>query len=185
MRLPSYQSFLDTTIVLDLSLSCSSLHGTICGFLCASEPSEGERYLRSFMVDSKNPEVRSAILALFDIFTISQQQISDSDLSFQLFLPDDHAPITDRIQAFSEWCAGFVEGLAMAGVEIEDLEDEESQEAFNHLKEFSELSPENLESDDEDEKALMEVSEYTRMTVLRLHMDLQAQGNEGKGQQTH
>lgn len=55
---------------------------------------------------------------------------------------------------------------------MEQFYEEESQDALQHLMEFAELDCETLEVGEEDERALMEVSEYTRMAVLRLHSDL-------------
>lgn len=172
-HLPAYQSFLDAISVLGLPVSASELHGIMCGYLCAGAVSEGESYIRALMLkQTKDETTRTAALAMFNVYTVSQEQMKNFDFQFQLMLPDEHEPLIDRAQAFSEWCEGFTQGMTIVGVSYDQLNEEESQEALQHLAEFAQLDYQSLEVDEEDERALMEVSEYTRMAVLRLYGDL-------------
>ena len=118
------------------------------------------------------------------MYTVSQHQLSNFDFEFQLLLPDEHEPLINRAQAFSEWCEGFTQGITIGGVSYEQLQEEESQEALQHLLEFAQLEYESLEVSEEDEKALMEVSEYTRMAVIRLYGDLTSGGGASHGPKT-
>lgn len=172
LHLPSYESFNDSLASLGLPISPSELHGVISGYLCANAVSQGELYLRALLGNKKDDLSRKAVLTMFSVYAISQQQMSHFDFSFELMLPNEEAPLFDRARAFSEWCEGFVQGLTVAGVGLENFSEEEAQEALQHLIEFAELDTESLDVDEEDEKALMEVREYTRMAVLRLHADL-------------
>lgn len=179
--LPSYESFVESIEVLNLPYSASELHGIMCGYLCASAYAQGETFLRALMGSHKDDAIRSAALALFSLYSVSQQQISTMDFDFQLLLPDENETIHDRAQAFSEWCDGFTHGLGLSGVSMDHFHEEEAQDAIQHLSEFAEMDYDALEVSDEDEKALMEVSEYTRMAVLRLHGDLISDGQNGNG----
>lgn len=170
VHMPAYQTFIDTISILSLPISGSELHGMMCGYLCAGATSEGEAYLRALTPNKRNESIRAAALTLFEVYSISQHQLANFDFGFQLLLPDVHESLISRAQAFSEWCEGFIQSITMAG--IEQLHDEELQEALQHLLEFSQLDYESLQVDEKDEKALMEVSEYTRMAVLRFYGDL-------------
>lgn len=172
-HLPPYQSLVDSIAVLDLSISLSELHGVLCGYLCAGVEEQGAAYLRSLTLPNREEFARAAVVALFNIFSISQQQIDQLDFSFEMLLPDDHEPLPDRVLAFSQWCDGFTQGMFQAGMELDSFEEEDSQEALQHLLEFAELDYSTADVSEEDEKALVEVSEYARMAVLRLHGDLQ------------
>ena len=172
LHLPEYDHFVDTIAVLALEISGSELHGMMCGYLCAGADSQGEAYLRALLNNKKDEASRSALLSMFAVFSVSQQQISKFDFEFEMLLPDDHEPLIERAQAFSEWCEGFTQGLDMAGVGLDQFYEEEAQEALQHIIEFAELDCDSLDVDEEDERALMEVSEYTRMAVIRLHGDL-------------
>ncbi len=172
--LPSYQTFIDAIAVLELPISASELHGVMCGYLCAGASMDGEAYLRAFIINNKDYAIRDAARAMFSVYSISQQQLINFDFEFQLMLPEDHQSLVERTQAFSDWCDGFTQGMVMAGIGYQQLHDEEAQEALHHLAEFAQLNCETLKMDDDDEKALMEVSEYARMAVLRLYSDLLA-----------
>lgn len=172
LRLPEYYGFVEAIASLALHISVSELHGLLCGYLCAGVPHQGESYIRALLNNKKDEESRNALLALFSLYSISQQQITNYDLSFALLLPDEQEPLRDRAAAFREWCEGFTQGLNLAGIEIEYLNDEETQDAYQHIVEFAELDCESLDVDEEDEQALMEVTEYTRMAVIRLHGDI-------------
>jgi uncharacterized protein YgfB (UPF0149 family) len=184
LHLPEYDRFIESIAVLALDASGSELHGIMCGFLCAGADSQGETYLRALLNNKKDEASRAAFLAMFAVFSISQQQISNFDFEFELLLPDENESLIDRAGAFSKWCEGFTQGLSMAGVGIDQFYDEEAQDAFQHLIEFAELDTDSLDVDEEDEKALMEVSEYARMAVIRLHGDLVMNERERGGSET-
>jgi uncharacterized protein YgfB (UPF0149 family) len=186
LHLPKYIDFVETIEPLELDLSVSELHGIMCGYLCAGADNQGESYLRALFNNKKDTVGRSTLLALFAVFTVSQQQIANLDFEFELMLPEDHEPLAERAKAFSEWCEGFTLGLTLAGISAEQFSEEEAQEAFQHIIEFSELDCESLDIDEEDERALMEVSEYTRMAVIRLHGDLVTnEKKQGESGTTH
>lgn len=172
IHLPTYLTFTDSIAVLALPISPSELHGMMCGYLCAGGVNEGEAYLRALIGSKKDPSLREAALALFGVYGVSQQQITDFNFDFQLMLPDDNESLPERAQAFSEWCEGYVQGMTLSGIGFEELHEEEAQEALQHLREFAELDYQSLQVDEEDERALMEVTEYARMAVLRIYGDL-------------
>lgn len=172
-HLPDYHVFSDNIAILALPFSPSQLHGMLCGYLCAGAFENGELYLRALIArDKKNNATRVAAASLFELYTLSKEQITGLDFEFSLLIPDETSPLSERAQAFSEWCEGFTESIGTAGIGYEQLEEEESREALQHLYEFAQLDYEELQVDEEDEKALMEVSEYARMAVLRLCSDI-------------
>lgn len=175
LQLPPYQLFLDTIAVLALPLSGSELHGVMCGYLCAGATNAGETYLRALTVQKKDKAIRTAALALFGVFAVSHHQMKNFDFSFQLLLPSEDAPLRQRAQAFGEWCDGFTQGMNLGGFSYEQLPEEEAREAMRHITEFAGLDYQNLTVTEEDEKALVEVSEYARLAVLQLYNDLQTE----------
>lgn len=186
LHLPEYEVFVESIAPLMLQISASELHGLLCGYLCAGSTQQGESYIRALLNNKKDTESRNAILSLFSLFSVSQQQINNYDLEFALLLPDDEDPLRDRAKAFSDWCEGFTQGLSLAGVDSDYLYEEDAQEAYQHLVEFAELDCDSLDVDEEDERALMEVTEYTRMAVIRLHGDLMMNKREqGTSDTTH
>ena len=180
-QLPDYWLFCDKIGVLALPISGSKLHGVMCGYLCAGALHDGDAYLRALTINKRGTAARTAAQAVFQLYTISQHQIDEDNFSFQLFLPDDEQPLSDRALAFSEWCEGFIQALSIVGVTSSQLDEEESQEALMHFAEFSKLDYDSLKVGEEDEKAFMEVTEYARMAVLGLYWDIRVGASEGGG----
>lgn len=186
LSLPDYDGFVDVLSYLSLPASASSLHGMMCGYLCAGADTQGEAYIRALLNNKKDEESRNAALAMFEVFSISQQQISNFDFEFEMMLPDDQDSLRERALAFSEWCEGFIQALTLTGVSMDEFYEEDAQDAMQHMIEFAELDCDTLDVDEEDERALMEVSEYARMAVIRLHGDLKLNEKErGDSDTTH
>ncbi len=172
LHMPDYQMFVESIAILALPISASELHGVMCGYLCAGATNKGEAYLRALITSKNDDGLRLAALALFGVYAVSQQQITNFDFEFQLLLPDEEQPLAERAKAFSEWCEGFIQGIGVAGVGSEQLQEEEAKEALQHMTEFAELDYQELHIEDDDEQSLMEVSEYARLAVLRIYGDL-------------
>jgi len=158
----------------------------MCGYLCVGAINEGASFLRALTSSKAAEPTREAALVLFGVYAVSQQQMVSINFEFELLLPDDEEPLAERAQAFSEWCSGFSQGVSAAGLDPDQLQDEESQEALQHLDEFAQLDYSGLQIDEEDERALVEVSEYARMAVLRIHADiLSSHLNNGQSETAH
>lgn len=172
LHLPDYDDFNERISVLMLDVSPSELHGQLCAYLCAGADAQGEAFISALLNNKRDRESRSALLELFSTFSISQQQFNQFDFGFEFLVPNDDAPLLERAQAFSEWCGGFVETLRLAGVDSAQFYEEDAQEALSHLEDFALLEYESIEVGEEDEVALMEIMEYARMAIIRLHGDL-------------
>lgn len=179
-KLPQYSDFSDQISILGLSISSSALHGMMCGYLCAGATQIGDSYIRGLVINKTGSQSRSAIQALFNLYTISQQQMDEDTFIFELMLPEDEKSLAERALAFSEWCAGFIHSLQLSGVDSSQLDEEDSQDALQHLEEFAKLDYAYIDVTEEDEKALVDVSEYARMAVLRLYWDLKSHVKSGR-----
>lgn len=184
LHLPLYQTFVDSIATLALPFSGSELHGIICGFLSAGAAREGISYLGTLIPDLKDPATRPATVAIFELYTVTQQQIESLGFELQLLLIDEQETLERRAQSFSDWCEGFTQGIRMAGVDYNELEDEDTQDALQHITEFADMDFQSLQVEEEDERALTEITEYARMAVLHIHSDLQANRPERKDGET-
>lgn len=176
-KLPNYHIFCEQIEVLELPISGSEVHGVMCGYLCAGALQEGDAYLRALSSNKRGEAARVAAQALFNLYSISQHQMDQDNFSFQFLLPDEEQTLVVRAEAFSQWCAGFIQAMSVAGITGDQLE-EEAQDALFHLSEFAQLDYASLKVGEDDEKALMEVSEYARMAVLRLYWDIKVQDTQ-------
>lgn len=185
MILPAYQTVTESISGLKLPYSVSELHGLLCGYLVAGKTHQGELMMQSLLTKSIVDEAsRAASRMLFDVITVSQQQLAHFEFDFELLLPEDDTSLIDRAHAFTEWCEGFVQGLKVAGITAEQLQEEEVQDALQHISEFAQLDYQALTLGENDERAFMEVSEYTRMAVLQIYADLKSKNNTDRSSDT-
>ncbi len=96
--------------------------------------------------------------------------LESEEIIFDLLIPDDDEPLTLRTQALSEWCAGFISGLGVAGLNEQHSLQNESEEFIQDLSKIARLETEP-EEDEDSETAFVELIEYVRIGVLMLHQD--------------
>ncbi len=171
---PPFETFAEDVVALDLPFSASEVHGLMCAFIATGALAEGERYLQTLVQSSIcSPDLKKeAARSLFFVFNASQQQIVEINFEFDLLLPSDNFSLIERSQAFSDWCNGFLMGLKQTNFAVTSLEPD-AQESLEHLGEFAQLDCDDLDQDEDNEKALVEIHEYVRMVVLRLSGDIQ------------
>ena len=152
----------------------SEAHGLLAGIICAGGNSAPELWLTHLLgentLSAAASEVSEQLTRLHDDIL---RQFNDDSFGFDLLLPDDDAPLSMRTEALSQWCGGFLYGLALGGFR-EDVEMPENISEV--MKDFYEISRARFAyetTDDADEAAYMEIVEYVRMSVLLLHEELQ------------
>lgn len=175
MPLPDHQTFNESIKALTLPISTSKLHGIMCAYLAVGANQGGEAYLQAIMPQKKDKASRVTILSLFNIYAITQQQIAHFGFKFQLLLPDANQSLLSRAQAFSEWCVGFTQGLSLSGFNIQHLKNESTREMILHIAEFGQLDYQMLEVNEDDARAFMYATEYTRMAVPEIYADIHLQ----------
>lgn len=186
LKLPPFDDFIEVLQPLDLSFPPAELHAVMAAYVAAGHANDGEAYLRALFQNEAKQASRLVLLAVFSVFTVTQHQLNQLDLNFELMLPLDDEPLAVRAKCFSEWCAGFVHGLDLAEVDLSDVDDEEVQDALQHMIEFSQMDYSDLDVSEEDERAFVEVVEYARMAVIRIRDELQGyEGHKGQSQITH
>lgn len=183
LKLPPFDDFSTVLQALQLPFSPTELHGMMTAYVVAGAVHDGEAYLRALLHQAPS---RMVLLAVFSVFTVTQHQLNQFELNFEIMLPSDEEPLRLRAQCFSEWCAGFIHGLDLIEIDLSDIDDEEVQDAVQHLVEFSRMDYRDLDVGEDDEKAFFEVLEYARMAVIRIRDELQAlDGHKGQPHTTH
>lgn len=156
----------------------SEVHGVACGLLLR-QPGAGLPALQQVLAQLEILQQPGADLdaALAALLQSSAEQLSDSQMALEIWLPDDSEPLATRTAALGQWCTGFMASLGMvAAGKLERLSDE-GKEALADVGEIAkaEIGPaqDALESE-EDEQAFAEIVEYLRITVLIVQEDLRA-----------
>jgi yecA family protein len=170
---------------VDAMLGATESHGALCGMLCAQGATDAAQWM--LQVLGEHEETSSALQQagkiLIQVHQLSVEQMNDSNVDFDLMLPDDDEPLESRVEALGVWCQGFVFGLAVGGVKEDTDLPEDSKELIKDILEISragyiaddeaELNAMAEDDSEEDEVAFMEVTEYVRMGTLLIYEELQ------------
>ncbi len=144
----------------------AEVHGMLCGMLCGGMPLESQDWFEP-IADSINQaeplpeEVKERLLTLYND---TCQQLLETDFTLLLCLPDDSAPINDRGQALIHWIQGFMLGFGFHQADLTKCSDD-VKEALEDFYEISRMD-EQMQQDEESERALFEVIEYVRVSCM-------------------
>ena len=151
---------------LDLNgkgFSAAELHGTLTGLICAGWL---ETELNSCQALLGQDTIENAIEndLLTGLMGLIRQTLDAGNLEFRLLLPGDDEPLETRAQALADWCQGCVMGLHHGDrFKTAGLGDEIAQ----FLSDLEQIGIVEVGSDspEEQERALFELEEYTRLGV--------------------
>lgn len=152
-----------------LSVSAAELHGSLCGFLCAGgEPVPGH-WLDQLRIDPEGLAAEGRD-DLENLRRSTIRLLDDPELGFTLMLPDDDCGITQRVNALSEWCAGFLGGYGLGGQAPKSTLSDDGRDALRDLGRIAKFGYEASE-EEEDENAFAEILEYVRVAVVLLRQE--------------
>ena len=107
------------------------------------------------------------------LFDLTKSQLQDSNLGFDLLLPEEDEDLYPRVMALQQWCSGFIVGTTMAGISDTRKLPEDSRELMADFTEIGTSGEFDLGDEDESEEAFEEIREYIRMGVLLINEELQ------------
>lgn len=170
---------------VDAMFGASESHGALCGMICAQGATDAAQWMLHVLGEreSASKSLQQVGKLLMQLHQVTMAQMNDSDVEFDLMLPDDNESLEARIEALGSWCQGYVYGLAAGGVTEDSDLPEDSKELIKDILEISRAGytvDDEDDSDsgdesvyDEDEAAFMEVSEYVRIGILLIYEELQ------------
>ena len=158
----------------DADGGASEAQGLLAGVICAGGKSEPALWLAHLLGENTLSAAANEVSEqLTSLHTGILRQFNDDEFGFELLLPDDDAPLSVRTEALSQWCSGFLYGLALGGIRAEVEMPENVSEVMKDFYEIAHARFAYETTDDADETAYMEIVEYVRMSVLLLHEELQ------------
>jgi uncharacterized protein YgfB (UPF0149 family) len=152
----------------DAELSAAEAHGMATGMLCVNEHTESAQWLGELLRHAAPVTAEDKAL-LVRLFEETRRLLASEELEFDLFLPDEEALLSEQVEALKNWCRGFLFG-AGTGSDAALNWPADVQEILKDIAEFTRLDTEA--EGEEDENALMEITEYLRSAVLLLRDEL-------------
>ncbi|HXK55997.1 MAG: UPF0149 family protein [Gammaproteobacteria bacterium] len=159
----------------DLELSGAEVHGLLCGLLCGTAADAAERWFAELFPQAEagdllREECQHTLRRLYERTLAS---IADPGMGFELLLPSDRKPIRLRASGVRDWCEGFLYGLGLAGAADENAFAQSTRESLIDIGEIARMNIDDLsDGDEEEEEALMQVTEFLRVAVLLTYDDL-------------
>lgn len=172
--LPSFTDLATSLVSMKSTTGPAEMHGLLSGVICSGKRMDGKNWLdliQGIMHDDEAGDFKECRKVLVSLYEITSSQLKNNDFNFHLLLPPEEDPINERAQCLSEWCAGFMYGLGISGLCIDDTSNNDCQEALYHIAEISKLDYTDIDVSDHDENCFMEVMEYVRMAVLMLYTE--------------
>lgn len=153
----------------------AQVHGIVCGFLCGTEENENDLWQMIFPQAKKSNKGEDL---LKQIYEAAYHQLSEFSFEFYLLLPDDETDINLRAEALGLWCQGFLMGLKLANVPLQNHPKDEVNEVLEDIVEISKINFGDIPTNEEDETAYFELVEYVKLSVLMIFHELHASNIE-------
>jgi uncharacterized protein YgfB (UPF0149 family) len=174
---------------LGSSLAPNYLHGSLAGVLAAGKRMSQDDWL-DWALDQMAPsatlqEAHSTILQGLYFKTLAELQ--DEGLAFSLLLPNEDAPLVDRLVALGEWVGSFLGAFGATGVvtEIGDMP-ATLQEILEDLAEIAQVDAESGEELASGESDFLAISEHVRLSALTVFLEYnEPQPNKADDQLVH
>jgi len=172
---------------VDADVEAAEAHGTLCGILCIHGQGDINLWLSQIVGDQdpRDIRVKEAQSLLMDLHDGAVEQLNDGNYELQLLLREDSAPLEDRVYDLTQWCQGFLFGLAAAGIKDLSTLPEDAEEIMTDIVEISKAGYDAAQEDEENEEAYYEVVEYIRLGVFIIYNQYNTALNEASKTTIH
>ena len=160
----TYQIITEVLTNLDAGLEAAEAHGLAVGMLTVAIQADADNWLNVLLNDNTAiPE--QAETALLDLFEKTRKELDDGmdEFAFDLLLPEDDAALYEQIEALRCWCEGFLYGVGYT--QSSSNWGGELAEIMLDIVELTKIDS-DIDENEEDANALMELHEYLRTAVL-------------------
>ncbi|PIE41525.1 MAG: hypothetical protein CSA49_02910 [Gammaproteobacteria bacterium] len=151
--------------------SAAEAHGILIGQLSGGLKLDGLMWLKQFLmgIGVKREPAEDQRNWFYQFHELTGKALADPELKFQLLLPDDDDPLTERLEAVGDWCSGFLVGFASTG--HEQLPDDIAAA----IKDLTEITKIDIEIDGEvgfaEENAYCQLVEYLKTVALLIYTE--------------
>ena len=159
----------------ELDMLAAEVHGIACGLLAGNNTADKIKWVQELVpeLDPQNVLQKDAVREMGRLFEDARSGLQDSEFRFELFLPEDDAHLSTRMEALQDWCQGFVLGMTMAGVKDYSKLPEDSKDLMEDFVNIGTSGDFDYEDEQESEVAFTDVSQYVRVGALLINEELQ------------
>ncbi|KAG1661964.1 Capsule polysaccharide modification protein LipA [Nymphon striatum] len=143
----------------DADYNAAEAQAIACGLLVVNIASDKIAWVKLIFgdVDADNSKQHKAIKLAGELFDDIKKQLQDSNMGFDLLLPEEDESLYARVTALQQWCSGFVLGMAMSGVKDNKNLPEDSRELLADITEIGTEGEFDLDDVEQSEEAYAEI----------------------------
>lgn len=174
-KILDYFTLENTMQKAEADYSASEAQAIACGMLSVNIAANKITWVQLIFgdIDTDSNAQVEAIKLTGELYDQCKRQLQDSNLAFELLMPDEDESLLLRVSALQEWCNGFLLGISLSGISDHKKLPEDSRELLADFTEIGTSGSFDLENEAASEEALAEISEYLRMGVLLINEELQ------------
>ncbi len=152
---------------LDPELSAAEAHGMATGMISINNFADRNHWLQEVLQNAEGIEPNDQT-ALESLFNQTYNLLVNEDFEFAVFLPDDSAPMHERLEALRHWCQGYLFGMGSGTADAKW-----PLEVLEIIRDISELTKLDSEAEDEEaENDFVEITEYVKAGVIFINTEL-------------
>jgi len=157
-----------------LSVTVSEFHGSLVGYLAAGGRfHHGGSVLDALELKPDPAPTADERAMLVRLRHQTDEWLAEPDMTFSPWLPDDDAPIRERVEGLVEWIQGFLGGVGLGGsVERNQVMSEDAREVLKDMATIATTEFEFDADDDVNDESLTEIEEFVRAGAMLLHAEL-------------
>lgn len=156
----TYRELQEVLQRLDSAVGAAEAHGWLCGALCVRESFGAADWLVELADDATG--ATGELPALRELLAETQDALRSPDFAFAPLLPEDEAPLAERVAALAGWCGGFLYGIGAAGANDAAAKTGDVGEILQDLAEISRAELEAGRGADAGEADYVELQEFVR-----------------------
>lgn len=157
---------------MEIPVAAALAHGWLCGALCARSEYDTGDWLRELAEDAGAVADRCAGGEIRAIPERTLASLRSPDCDFAPLLPEDDAPLAERVAALADWCHGFLYGIGHSPPPGDALKSGDVAEYLDDLSDIARAEPESGSGAGSGERDFMELHEFVRVGAQLAWLEL-------------
>lgn len=146
---------------MDTTVDPAEAHGRLCGALCVREAYGAKQWLEE-LGDGQGAAAQPPDPDLERFPAEARETLESAEFEFAPLLPDDDAPLRERVAALAAWCEGFLYGIGTGSSDADIAQTEDVGEFLGDLADIAQAELEPGRDDAAGEGDFMELFEFVR-----------------------
>jgi len=148
---------------LDIAFDAAEAHGILCGAMCVRQAYDAKAWIADLAEDAGAPvSDRAPPEGLLAAHEETLDALRSLEFSFSPAIPEDEAPLSDRVAALAAWCDGFLYGIGSGSLGGDILKEANLSEFLRDLTDIARAELEPGRDADAGEADFVELFEFVR-----------------------